>query len=69
MIEATERIRLYVACVVVLIWSAAAVVAFFTKNFEELGIVSPVMMIVVGFLMGYKVQYIVEHEHHEQEEG
>jgi len=40
--------------VVIFIWSAAAVVAFFTQDFAELGIVTPVMMIVVGFVFGYK---------------
>jgi uncharacterized membrane protein len=50
----TNVFRVYVAWVVIFIWSVAAVVAFFTQNFAELGIVTPVMMIVVGFVFGYK---------------
>jgi hypothetical protein len=50
-------IRIWLAWIVVAIWSAAAIVAFFTQNFEELGIITPVMMIVVGFVFGYKSSY------------
>lgn len=53
----TISLRNWVAIVVVIVWSVAAVVAFFTANFEELGIVTPVMMIVVGFVFGYKAEY------------
>jgi hypothetical protein len=50
----SPRFRTYLSWIVVTIWSAASVVAFFTQNFAELGIVTPVMMIVVGFVFGYK---------------
>lgn len=53
----TVKLRVTVAWVVVFIWSAAALVAFVTQSFEELGIVTPVMMIVVGFVFGYKAEY------------
>jgi MFS-type transporter involved in bile tolerance (Atg22 family) len=50
-------LRNAITIVVAVIWTAASVVALFTQNFEELGIVTPVMMFVVGFLFGYKTEY------------
>jgi MFS-type transporter involved in bile tolerance (Atg22 family) len=50
----TDQLRTYLAWIIVVIWSSAAVVAFFTQNFAELGIVTPVMMIVVGFVFGFR---------------
>lgn len=50
----TDNLRGWIAVMVATIWFLAAIVAFFTANFEELGIITPVMMIVVGFVFGYR---------------
>jgi uncharacterized membrane-anchored protein len=54
------NLRSWVAIAVVIIWTVSAIVAFFTGNFEELGIVTPVMMIVTGFLFGFRHEYVIQ---------
>jgi len=46
--------RTYFAWIIIAVWTSAAVVAFFTQNFAELGIVTPVAMLAVGFVFGVK---------------
>ena len=45
-----------------IVWTLAATIAFFTTNFEELGIVTPVMMVVVCFIFGLKTPGINDDE-------
>jgi uncharacterized membrane-anchored protein len=50
----TNTIRNWAAIIILGVWTLAAIVAFFTANLTELGIITPVAVIVTGFLFGYK---------------
>lgn len=45
-------IRDLIAIAVVSVWTITALTSVLTKNFTSLGAVTPVMMIVAGFLFG-----------------
>lgn len=49
-----EFLRNLIAALVVLVWATLALSTLFTQNFTALGAVTPVMMIVVGFLFGFR---------------
>jgi ATP/ADP translocase len=51
-----ETLRTLIALVVVAVWAAAAVDSVITYQFKALEVVTPVMMIVTGFLFGYQIQ-------------
>ena len=46
----------WIAGVVTFVWAATALSTVYTGNFVALGSVTPVMMIVAGFLFGYRVE-------------
>lgn len=48
-----ERLRLIVAAVVTAVWGLTAIVGIVTKDYTGLGIVTPVMMLIGGFLFGF----------------
>lgn len=48
-----ERLRLIVAAVVTAVWGLAAVAGIITKDYTGLGIVTPVMMLIGGFLFSF----------------
>lgn len=50
----TESLKNWVAALVAGGWFIALMSAIFTKDWTGLGIVTPVMMVVVTILMGYK---------------
>lgn len=47
---AADKLRLVIASFVTTLWGFSAVVGVFTNNFTELGIITPVMMLVGAFL-------------------
>lgn len=51
-----ETLRTLIALVVVAVWAAAGIDAVITYQFKSLEIITPVMMIVTGFLFGYQIQ-------------
>jgi ATP/ADP translocase len=53
-VEGTERLRMAVAVLVVCVWGLSAVIGAITQNYTELGIITPVMMLVGAFLFGFK---------------
>jgi hypothetical protein len=46
--------RAFIALIVVFVWAILAISTLLTQNYTALGAVTPVMMIVVGFLFGYR---------------
>lgn len=56
--SAADRIRLGVSILVSLVWSISVIIAAVTQNFLGLGIITPVMMLVCTFLLGYKKEDI-----------
>jgi len=42
------------ALTIALVWSIVAISSVITKDFNALAIITPVMLIVAGFLFGYK---------------
>jgi glucose uptake protein GlcU len=51
---AGEKLRTGIALLVASVWAIVAISTLVTSNYTALGAVTPVMMIVVGFLFGYK---------------
>lgn len=60
---ASERLRNGIAAVVAGVWSLAAIAGILTQDYTGLGIVTPVMMLIGGFLFGIK------HEEKKQKEN
>lgn len=50
----TLTMRTFIAGAVVSVWSITAIGSLITNNYTALGAVTPVMMIVAGFLFGSK---------------
>lgn len=50
----SEGLRTGIAIAVALVWVVLALSTIITQNYTALGAVTPVMMIVVGFLFGSK---------------
>lgn len=57
---ANEGLRTGIAIAVALVWVVLALSTIITKEFTALGAVTPVMMIVVGFLFGSKKEQKLE---------
>lgn len=51
-----ERLQYFVAVMVAVVWAAAGLASVITQQYKTLEIVTPVMMIVTGFLFGFQVQ-------------
>lgn len=51
---ASERIRTGIALLVAGVWAITALSTLVTQNYTALGAVTPVMMVVVGFLYGFR---------------
>ncbi len=49
-----ERLTTIIALVVTFIWALVAVVAFVERDYSALTAVTPVMLVVAGFLFGYR---------------
>ena len=49
-----DRLRIGITVLVTVIWTVASVVGIVTQNYTELGIVTPVMMLVGGFLFAFR---------------
>jgi hypothetical protein len=50
-----ETLTTIIALAVSFVWTAVALASLFLKDYTALGIVTPVMLIVAGFLFGLKV--------------
>lgn len=53
-VERQARLAGYVAYVVVAVWATLALASVVTQDYEPLTLVTPVTMIVVGFLFGFR---------------
>jgi hypothetical protein len=49
-----ESVVFKLAVFVVLLWGAVIIASFFLRDYTVLAAVSPVMLIVCGYLFGYK---------------
>lgn len=52
----SESLRSIIAIAVALCWVVAVLASVVTQEYKTLEIVTPVMMIVTGFLFGYQIQ-------------
>lgn len=52
----SDRVRTGIAVAVTSVWGVLAVSTIVTENYTALGATTPVMMIVVSFLFGYKAE-------------
>jgi hypothetical protein len=53
-VVANEHLRNGIAVLVACVWALAAVDGILTQNWTGLGIVTPMMMLIGGFLFGFK---------------
>jgi ATP/ADP translocase len=51
---ANERLRNSIAVLVAGVWAISAIDGILTQNWTGLGIVTPMMMLIGGFLFGFK---------------
>jgi len=49
-----ESLTTILALLIAVVWSLVAISSVITKEYNSLGIITPVMLIVAGFLFGYK---------------
>jgi len=49
-----DMLTTILALTIALVWSIVAISSVITKDFNALAIITPVMLIVAGFLFGYK---------------
>jgi hypothetical protein len=49
-----ERLTAYFAVVVLSVWAVVALVSLYTESYTALTAITPVMLIVAGFLFGYR---------------
>jgi hypothetical protein len=52
----SDTLRTIVALMVAFGWMAALLASLYTGQYKGLEVVTPVMMIVTGFLFGYQIQ-------------
>lgn len=51
-----DHLQTIIAIMVAVVWAAAGLASVITQEYKTLEVVTPVMMIVTGFLFGYQVQ-------------
>lgn len=49
-----ETLTTILALLVAVVWSVVAIASVITAQYNSLAIITPVMLIVAGFLFGYK---------------
>ena len=49
-----DTLTTILALMIALVWSIVAISSVITKDFNSIAIITPVMLIVAGFLFGYK---------------
>lgn len=50
-----EALRNFIAALVAIIWAVTAVASVVTQQYQPLEVVTPVMMLVTGFLFGFQI--------------
>lgn len=50
-----DSLRTILAIVITVVWAVAAIASVLQQQFKTLEVVTPVMMIVTGFLFGYQI--------------
>lgn len=53
---ASDSLRTVIALAVAFCWTVTVLTSLFTSQYKALEVVTPVMMIVTGFLFGYQIQ-------------
>lgn len=52
----SDNLRSIIAIAVAGVWAVTSIAAVITQQYQALEVVTPVMMIVTGFLFGFQVQ-------------
>lgn len=50
-----EKVKIYLAMLIPTIWVIVAVIGIYTKDHTALSLMTPVVLIIIGFLFGRKL--------------